>query len=126
MDREEFEERVMKGDQLMILDDLVLDVTHFYEFHPGGKWLIEHNIGRDISKFFYGGYKLDNKVNSIGWAHTNYARKMVNSMIIARLTKNGAKTQAQNIVSDPSKAQLNSKTSVFTFKSQKNTALKSV
>jgi cytochrome b involved in lipid metabolism len=108
MDREEFEQRVMKGDNLMILDDLVLDVKGFEEFHPGGKWLIEHNIGRDISKFFYGGYKLDNKVDTKGWAHTNFARKMVNSMIIAKLTKNGEKAAVKNQVSDASKAKLNS------------------
>jgi cytochrome b involved in lipid metabolism len=29
------------------------------ENHPGGKFVIEHNIGRDVSKFFYGGYSLD-------------------------------------------------------------------
>jgi len=27
--------------------------------HPGGAFLLEYNVGRDISKFFYGGYALD-------------------------------------------------------------------
>ena len=44
----------------MILDDLVLDVSKYYSEHPGGKFLIEANIGRDISKFFYGGYAMEN------------------------------------------------------------------
>ena len=43
----------------MILDDLVLDIENYMDNHPGGRFLLEHNIGRDISKFFYGGYALD-------------------------------------------------------------------
>ena len=45
--------------KLVILDDLVLDVTDFAKSHPGGRFLIEKNFGRDISKFFYGGYSLE-------------------------------------------------------------------
>jgi cytochrome b involved in lipid metabolism len=37
----------------------VLDVTKFLNEHPGGKFVLEHNIGRDISKYFYGGYSMD-------------------------------------------------------------------
>lgn len=43
----------------MILDDNILDVQSFQDYHPGGKFSLYHNIGRDISKFFYGGYSLD-------------------------------------------------------------------
>ena len=55
----EFEERVKNGEKLWILDDLVLDLSEYQEEHPGGKFLIEYNMGRDISKFFYGGHALD-------------------------------------------------------------------
>ena len=44
----------------MILDDLVLDVRRFMYEHPGGKFLLQFHIGRDISKYFYGGYVLEN------------------------------------------------------------------
>lgn len=27
--------------------------------HPGGQFLIEQTVGRDISKYFYGGHSLD-------------------------------------------------------------------
>lgn len=43
----------------VILDELVLDLTEYMDNHPGGKFLMEHNKGRDVSKFFYGGYALD-------------------------------------------------------------------
>jgi len=45
----EFEERVANGEQLVILDDMVLDISDFKGDHPGGQFLIEHCIGRDIS-----------------------------------------------------------------------------
>ncbi len=37
---EEFERRLRIGVQLVILDDLVLDVSEFALYHPGGKFVI--------------------------------------------------------------------------------------
>jgi cytochrome b involved in lipid metabolism len=51
---------VSKGEKLVILDDMVLDMSSYAINHPGGNFTIEHNIGRDVSKFFYGGYSLEN------------------------------------------------------------------
>jgi cytochrome b involved in lipid metabolism len=56
MTEEKFEEEILKGKRLWILDDMVLDLTYYMPNHPGGAFLLEQNIGRDISKFFYGGY----------------------------------------------------------------------
>jgi len=44
----------------VILDEMVLDLAPFIDHHPGGKFSLVQNIGRDISKFFYGGYSLEN------------------------------------------------------------------
>ena len=76
---EEFHRRVNAGEKLVILDDMVLDVSRFMEEHPGGKFSLEHNIGRDISKFFYGAYQLENKASgimsfSLQHTHSNDAR----------------------------------------------------
>lgn len=88
MDVNEFKERVLKGQQLVILDDLVLDVTKFMPNHPGGKFLLQANIGRDISKYFYGGYQMENysPVSTLH-NHTNIARYVVNTLAIARLER---------------------------------------
>lgn len=64
---------------------MVLDVTTFMYNHPGGKFLIERNLGRDVSKFFYGGYVLENPKGAKPYTHSNIARRMVNKMIIAHL-----------------------------------------
>ena len=53
-------DRVKAGEKLVILDDMVIDVGSYMDEHPGGRFLIEQNIGRDISKFFYGGFSTEN------------------------------------------------------------------
>ena len=74
----EFSQKVsLELKKLVILDNLILDVGDYMDNHPGGKFLLEHNIGRDISKFFYGGYGLDGNVlasGSLKNTHSNVAR----------------------------------------------------
>ena len=59
MSAKEFDNYVKEGRKLVILDELVLDVASFISHHPGGQFVLKHNIGRDISKFFHGGYSLE-------------------------------------------------------------------
>ena len=68
----------------MILDDLVLDVTEFAKSHPGGRFLIERNNRKDISKYFHGGYSFEPLQGAKNHTHSNYARTIVNSLILAR------------------------------------------
>jgi len=49
--------------------------------------LIDFNIGKDVTKFFYGGYAFDNNSNVAGdrnmaHTHSNIARKIVNKHIV--------------------------------------------
>lgn len=83
----EFEARVAGGEELVILDDLVLDVSEYQWNHPGGRFVIQQCIGRDVSKFFYGGYALEVTSGHRPYFHSNVARAVVNSLIIARLDK---------------------------------------
>ena len=83
-----FKQACYDGEPLMILDNLVLNahktLVPFVEYthmHPGGRFTLEKNYGRDISKFFYGGYKLVNpgmhKAN-----HSNNALSIAESMVV--------------------------------------------
>jgi hypothetical protein len=89
--REEFERLITEdGKKLLLLDDLVLDCEIFMLKHPGGKFAIQQNIGRDISKFFHGSYAFEGNVGRSsdppsGHKHSNYARLIVNQLCIARL-----------------------------------------
>ncbi len=62
MKRKDFFQQIKFGAQYVILDDLVIDVKDFQFQHPGSKFVIQQNIGRDISKFFYGGYSMEDNL----------------------------------------------------------------
>ena len=87
MSTEEFEAEVAKGRQLAILEDVIVDLAPYYKDHPGGAFVLRHNVGRNISKFFYGSYSLEGNLVPGGpdrrWVHSNYARKIVNKIIVA-------------------------------------------
>ena len=84
--REEFDRRVHTGgEQLVILDDLVLDVRKFKSEHPGGQFLLDFHVGRDIGKYFYGGYVLENGTGLKPCRHSNVARMIVNDLAVAKL-----------------------------------------
>lgn len=70
---------------MVLLDEMVLDVTKFMDNHPGGKFSIEHNLGRDISKFFHGGYSLENQSSVEPHTHSRDAKKALLSLIIATI-----------------------------------------
>ena len=86
----EFNEKA-KRDKLVLLDDIVLDVSGYMDNHPGGRFTLEHTLGTDISKFFYGGYGLDGNTVHKGVKrknHSNVARDVVNTLAIARFVGN--------------------------------------
>lgn len=63
---------------------MVLDVGEFINYHPGGRFVLQANRGRDISKFFYGGYSLEDNDQPIkGHNHSNYAKLICNSLTVA-------------------------------------------
>ena len=87
MNAQDFEQALTNGRKLVILDTLVLDVTKFIDQHPGGRFVLSHNIGRDISKFFYGGYSLEDNMGqkpASPYTHSTFARMIVNDLAIAR------------------------------------------
>lgn len=55
---EQIDSQVQAGKELVIFDNLVLNLNGYVRLHPGGKFNLTHNFGRDVSKFFFGGYNL--------------------------------------------------------------------
>ena len=100
MTESEFESRIKDGEKLWILDDLVLDLSEYAKYHPGGKFIIDRTVGRDITKFFYGSYTLDGNTSIPGsknerCVHSNMARKIVNGLIVANLERSCNNFMAQ-------------------------------
>jgi hypothetical protein len=86
MSRDEFESAIANGIPLMILDNLVLNIAEYINNHPGGRFLMRHNIGTDISKYFYGGYCLEGNqgpIPAFGHPHSTVARMIINDLIVA-------------------------------------------
>ena len=75
-----------KKKHYVVLDNFVLNLKSYYRVHPGGRFVLEKNYGRDIAKFFYGGYQL---VNPKDPNHQNFhnhgaiATKICESMVLA-------------------------------------------
>ena len=87
MDIEEFNRRIKKGEKLSILDDKALNVQDYMEHHPAGRFLIEHCVGRDMSKFYYGGYSLENYSGNKPkrYPHGYIPAKIVDDLVVAHL-----------------------------------------
>lgn len=98
LDQDDFNRLVFQGRQLAVVDDLVVDLSSFVGKHPGGRFVIEMNVGRDISKYFHGGYSFDGNLGlqpATGHRHSNYARMIVNQLSIAMFDRS---TEAQSTV----------------------------
>ena len=74
--------------------------------------MIEHHIGMDVSKFFYGGYVLEHSSKQMPVLHSNIARKIVNKLIVARLNDR-AHTFSATIIET---SQVNKSTSTFVMR----------
>ena len=70
------------GRALVIMNELVLDMDGYIGYHPGGRFVLERNIGRDISKFYCGSYSIleDNSIKMHN--HGKQADWQVYQMII--------------------------------------------
>lgn len=76
-----------KDRNLVILDNLVLNFGEYHHYHPGGRFMLMKNRGRDISKYFYGGYRLVNDKDDMTIPHTHSATatRTAQEMVIAYL-----------------------------------------
>lgn len=85
MSRTDFDLAVSKGQKLVLVDDLVVNIEEYIDHHPGGKFVLEHTIGQDISKFFFGGFSLEDNSDpkTKGYHHSYAAYSIVNELTIA-------------------------------------------
>ena len=88
---EAVERAVADGGSLLVFDNLVLDLdkslvplVSYTKVHPGGKFVLMKNFGRDISKFFYGGYALVNP-GMPAVTHSLYALRIAKTLVVGVL-----------------------------------------
>lgn len=97
MSIEEFHQWVRAGKNFVVIDNLILDQGSYSNVHPGGKFSIRHTVGRDISKYFYGGFSLLNpEIGRPPYQHSLKALSIAESMVVAVVK--GQETFATKIV----------------------------
>jgi len=70
-----FDEIMREGYKLIVINDIVHDVTDFVDEHPGGKAIIESAVGKDGTRQFTGGV----------YAHSNGANNLLSQMRVGRV-----------------------------------------
>lgn len=81
MTRQQVEEEVQQGNLLVIVDQLVYDVSSYAKKHPGGRRVLENYSGKDASVAFNGGLNM----------HTQAARIKAKTLMYARVIDQVAK-----------------------------------
>ena len=84
MSPDEFLMQVRGGKQWAMYNQYVVDVTSLLSSHPGGRFVIEKNIGREIGKYLYGAYTVESSSMS-PHAHTRYAFDAMKRLIIGKI-----------------------------------------
>ena len=82
---EKLEFEVEIGTPLVVFDQFILNVGWFEKIHPGGRFTLSKNYGRDISKFYYGGYVLVNGKGIMAYMHSAPALEVVKSMVVGTM-----------------------------------------
>ena len=82
---EQIDKGVVAGMSLVIFDNLVINLKGYEKLHPGGKFVLRQNYGRDISKFFNGGYSLIQGPGIKPHHHSAHALKILKGLIVGVL-----------------------------------------
>ena len=82
---EKLEYEVEIGTPLVVFDQFVLNCSWFEKIHPGGRFTLQKNYGRDISKFYYGGYVLVNGKGIMAYNHSPVALEIVKNMVVGTM-----------------------------------------
>src|SRR4051794_39693632 len=69
------DEKIAKGEQLVVIDGLIHDVKNFIRDHPGGEKILKSRIGKDATVAFNGG----------AYRHSKAARNIAAVFRIAKL-----------------------------------------
>lgn len=77
-------EEFQKSDKkLALFDNYVVNMGGYVFEHPGGRYVLLECVGKDIGKFFYGAYSMENQVKA--HTHSYIAGKILKKLICAKL-----------------------------------------
>lgn len=69
--------------KLALFDNYVVDLSYYGIDHPGGKYVLDECVGKDLGKYFYGSYSMENRVKP--HTHSMIAAKILVKMVCAKI-----------------------------------------
>lgn len=79
----QFNNMINAGKKLVLFNNFIVNVENFMDEHPGTRFVISHNIGKEIGKYFYGAYSLEQDVAP--YAHSSYAANLIKRLTVGKL-----------------------------------------
>ena len=79
----QFNNMIKAGKKLVLFNNFVVNVENFMDEHPGTRFVISHNIGKEIGKYFYGAYSLEQDVAP--YTHSSYAASLIKRLTVGKL-----------------------------------------
>ena len=67
---------------LVLYMNYLVDMSSFT--HPGGQWILSKIKGREISRYIFGGFKLEGE-NTRAWNHSHHAKNYLMDNVVADL-----------------------------------------
>jgi len=95
MTEQELKQKVQQGLGLVIVENLVHDVTQFIKDHPGGEFLLKSAIGQDATARFNGTTGV--------YKHSNAARNLLSTFRVARFQGVIGNNNANNLPEETDK-----------------------
>ena len=79
----QYNNMIRSGRKLVLFNNFIVDVESFMDEHPGTRFVISQNIGREIGKYFYGAYSMEEDVSP--HIHSSYAAELIKRLTIGKL-----------------------------------------
>jgi len=74
----QIKQRIEKGQLLVVIQNIIHDVTSFINHHPGGKAILKGAVGTDATKAFTGKTGI--------YSHSRAAQNLLSNFRVARLS----------------------------------------
>ena len=77
------EEFIKSKDKLAIFENYVIKISGYFFDHPGGKYVLQECVGKDIGKYLNGSYSMESNMSP--HTHSVIAYKILQKLAVAKL-----------------------------------------
>ncbi|KAG5175955.1 hypothetical protein JKP88DRAFT_337050 [Tribonema minus] len=84
---EQFNDRVLQGEKLLLVNDAVIDVHEYMKVHPGGSKVMKESIGCDVTKEVLGVRGMEQGLHKQAHKHSAKAWAAIQKLVVAYVDK---------------------------------------